>query len=365
MAAGAVSESLSCMYLLHLVFLSHCVCVCVCVHACVHACGCGCACVRGMCCLSVCGCTMHGCPSPSSPPFPSQVSHKADQNLNQQHMALLYMKRELDKHIRRLEERVRDGNEQAMAASQTLASKVLQIEQVLPYLQKCIKVNRQAELQTIAVLQKVKDEDLNNCKAEKTEEDGDEVPRPSPEKADTEASSLNVTLTADDNTPEKASPQSPHAVKTSTPVEQRPPPMPVKLSRTHTSDSAVSQSSEIFIPKGGILTPEEFIQHVKTGQRPGSANSQKSEGATTPVSGSPIVLTPKKFTRSVSSGTPNAVEVGGAGGGRQSNRPGSASGSRGHKVRTTPPRGLSEAYVPPGDFWRRVPLWGSLEAISN
>ena len=338
--------------------------------------------MRGRCCLSVCGCTMHGCPSPSSPPFPSQVSHKADQNLNQQHMALLYMKRELDKHIRRLEERVRDGNEQAMAASQTLASKVLQIEQVLPYLQKCIKVNRQAELQTIAVLQKVKDEDLNKCKAEKAEEDGDEVPRPSPEKADTEASSLNITLTADDNTPEKASPQSPHAVKTSTPVEQRPPPMPVKLSRTHTSDSAVSQSSEIFIPKGGILTPEEFIQQVKTGQRPGSANSQKSEGATTPVSGSPIVLTPKKFTRSVSSGTPNAVEVGGAGGGRLSNRPGSASGSRGHKVRTTPPRGLSEgqrvreSYVPVpqgifgggspyGDHWRPFPTSRLLWDVSH
>lgn len=279
----------------------------------------------------MCGCTLCGCP-------PSQVSHKADQNLKQQHMALLYMKRELDKHIRRLEERVQDGNEQAIAASETLTSKMIQIEQVLPYLEKCIKVNRQAELQTITVLQKVRDEDLSKCKADRPEEGGEQVPHPPPQKEDTVANtSLNVTLTAEDKTPEKSSPQSPHAVKTSTPVQQRPP-MPVKLNRSHTSDSSVSQSSEIFIPKGEILTPEEFIQHMRIGQRPGSANSQKSEGATTPVAGSPMVLTPRKFTRSISSGTPNAVELGGGGGGGRppSSRPGSASGNRGHKVRDTP-----------------------------
>ena len=40
----------------------------------------------------------------------------------------MYIKRELDKHIRHLEERVQDGNEHATTASQTLACKVLQIE---------------------------------------------------------------------------------------------------------------------------------------------------------------------------------------------------------------------------------------------
>ena len=286
--------------------------------------------------VSVCGCTCVTVRPPPPPPPPRmQVSHKADQNLKQQHMALLYMKRELDKHIRRLDERVQDGNEHAMAASQTLASKVVQIEQVLPYLEKCIKVNRQAELQTIAVLQKVRDEDLSKCKEERAEDGGAVVPPPSLEKEETEEDSpLNVTLTPSKSTPEKASPQSPHAVKTSTPVA---PQLPVKLSRTHTSDSCVSQSSEIFIPKGGILTPEEFIQHVKMGQRPGSANSQKSEG-TTPTASSPIVLSPRKFTRSVSSGTPNAVEIGGSSGGRPSSRPGSASGNR-VKVRAGSPLG--------------------------
>ena len=37
------------------------------------------------------------------------------------------------------------------------------IQFTLCFLQ-CIKVNRQAELQTVAVLQKVRDEDLHKCK---------------------------------------------------------------------------------------------------------------------------------------------------------------------------------------------------------
>ena len=230
---------------------------------------------------------------------------------------------------------MQDGNEHAIAASQTLASKVLQIEQVLPYLEKCIKVNRQAELQTVAVLQKVRDEDLRKWKEESSVKGGAEVPHPPLEEETEVTDLLNTTLTGSEGTSEQASPQSPRTMMASTPMRsyQVPPPMPVKLNRTHTSDSTASQSSEIFIPKGGILTPEEFIHQVKTGQRPGSANSQKSDGGATPIAGSPMVLSPKRFTRSVSSGTPNAVDMGGSGGGRPSSRPGSAGGSRVHKVR--------------------------------
>ena len=51
------------------------------------------------------------------------------------------------------------------------------------------------------------------------------------------------------------------------------------------------------------------------------------------MAGSLMVLNPKRFTHNVSSGTPNAVDMGGSGGGRPSSRPGSAGGSRVHKVR--------------------------------
>ena len=104
--------------------------------------------------------------------------------------------------------------------------------------------------------------------------------------------------------------------------------MPIKLHRTHTSESASSQASEIFLPKGGLTSPEEFAYHVwlNNSKRPGSAKSHSSEvEAGTPTISSPLVLSPRRFTKSLSSGQPNAVQNGGS-------RPDSANGRHSDNV---------------------------------
>ena len=158
----------------------------------------------------------------------------------------MYIQRELDKHSKVLSERAQTGDDLAKNTWQVVLTKMNQIDQVLPYLEKCIKVNRQAELQTIAVLQKRKAEELKAL-------EGGDGKNPSLIEMDAE-DPLNSTLT-DDSTV-ASSPRYDTQLKSpmTTPkiavTSSKPPPMPIKLHRTHTSESASSQASEIFLPKG-------------------------------------------------------------------------------------------------------------------
>ena len=275
----------------------------------------------------------------STVPLSPQVARKADQNLKQQHMSLLYIRRELDKHVVRLQERTDNGDEHAIAAAEALAGKAIQIEQVLPYLEKCIKVNRQAELQTIAVLQKGREEAMRELDQIHPEGNTGEIPKIVEESTsecdhkDT-CDDLESTLTESIRTPSKDTTSSPMFTRsTSTPAQkEKTPPRPLKLHRTHTTESSTSQNSEIFIPKGSILSPQDFIKHAW--HRPNSAKSQSSEGdCATPLATSPMVLSPRRFKRSQSSGQPNKMnegtEVEGNG---MLHRPTSASSNRIHMV---------------------------------
>lgn len=270
-----------------------------------------------------------------------KVARKADQNLKQQHMSLLYIRRELDKHLVRLQERAEKGDEHAMAAAETLATKAVQIQQVLPYLEKCIKVNRQAELQTIAVLQKGREEALRDNGEVHPEVTSGENPENSKKDSGCDhkesGDDLSSTLTASGTVTASlgVSGEMPHLSSTlvvSSSAEKTPP-RPLKLHRTHTTESATSQNSEIFIPKGGIMSPRDFVQHAW--QRPSSAKSQTSEGeSTTPLATSPMMLTPRRFKRTQSSGQPNKVIQGSESEGNGiPSRPGSASSNRVHMAK--------------------------------
>lgn len=70
------------------------------------------------------------------------------------------MKQQIAPHLERLEGLVANGDERAHEKFVTLQVKVKQIDAVLPYLEKCITKNKEAEQKTIAILEKKRDEEL-------------------------------------------------------------------------------------------------------------------------------------------------------------------------------------------------------------
>ena len=70
------------------------------------------------------------------------------------------MKEQIAPHLEKLEGLASNGDERAQEKFVALQVKVKQINAVLPYLEKCITKNKEAEQKTIAILEKKRDEEL-------------------------------------------------------------------------------------------------------------------------------------------------------------------------------------------------------------
>ena len=70
------------------------------------------------------------------------------------------MKEQIAPHLEKLEGLASNGDERAHEKFVALQVKVKQIDAVLPYLEKCITKNKEAEQKTIAILEKKRDEEL-------------------------------------------------------------------------------------------------------------------------------------------------------------------------------------------------------------
>lgn len=81
-----------------------------------------------------------------------RVANNTELKLKKQMASLLHFKKELSRHITKLNELSSDGNEHARKRLREVKLKIAQIDKVVPYLEKYVSVNRQAELQTISVL---------------------------------------------------------------------------------------------------------------------------------------------------------------------------------------------------------------------
>ena len=81
-----------------------------------------------------------------------KIANLTDQNLKQQQTALGHLKKELSRHVSKLQELADSGDTHAQKRLKDIRTKMQQVDKILPYLAKYIAVNRQAELQTVAVL---------------------------------------------------------------------------------------------------------------------------------------------------------------------------------------------------------------------
>jgi len=70
------------------------------------------------------------------------------------------MKKQIAPHLERLKTLAENGDERAQEKFVALQIKIKQIDAVLPYLEKCISKNKEAEQKTIAILEKKRDEEL-------------------------------------------------------------------------------------------------------------------------------------------------------------------------------------------------------------
>lgn len=80
------------------------------------------------------------------------MANLTEQNLKQQQTSLLHFKRELSRLTSKLQEMADKGDEHAAKRLKNLHVKLQQIEKIIPYIGKYIMVNRQAEIQTVAIL---------------------------------------------------------------------------------------------------------------------------------------------------------------------------------------------------------------------
>ena len=75
-----------------------------------------------------------------------------EQNLKRQLTSLMHFKQELSHLTVKLEELANKGDENAVKRLKNVRVKLQQIDKILPYIGKYIMVNRQAEIQTVAIL---------------------------------------------------------------------------------------------------------------------------------------------------------------------------------------------------------------------
>ncbi len=81
-----------------------------------------------------------------------RVANQTELKLKKQQASLLHFKIELSRHISKLDELSATGNEKAKTRLKKVQMKISQIDKIVPYLEKYVAVNRQAESQTISVL---------------------------------------------------------------------------------------------------------------------------------------------------------------------------------------------------------------------
>lgn len=81
-----------------------------------------------------------------------KVANQTEQKLKKQQASLLHFKKELSRHVVRLQELSDSGNPHALKRLKNIRTKIVQIDKIVPYLGKYVLVNRKAEMQTVAVL---------------------------------------------------------------------------------------------------------------------------------------------------------------------------------------------------------------------
>uniref|UniRef100_A0A1X7VQ01 PH domain-containing protein n=1 Tax=Amphimedon queenslandica TaxID=400682 RepID=A0A1X7VQ01_AMPQE len=93
-----------------------------------------------------------------------KVSQTTEENLNKQCEKLRSAREKFSEHIKRLES-APNSSETSMKKIKEMKVKMTQIDKILPYLDKYVTVNRQAELQTVAILKEsctVKLQEIDN-----------------------------------------------------------------------------------------------------------------------------------------------------------------------------------------------------------
>ena len=103
-----------------------------------------------------------------------RVANLTEQNLKQQQSSLLHFKRELSRLTVKLQEMASTGDKHAEKRLKNVRVKLQQTEKIIPYIGKYIMVNRQAEIQTVAILKETCTVDLHKLKNKG--EDGSPVP---------------------------------------------------------------------------------------------------------------------------------------------------------------------------------------------
>ena len=104
---------------------------------------------------------------------------------------MLYVKRELSRLIIKLQERSSKGDVHAQKKLKEVRVKLQQVDKIVPYLSKYVAVNRQAELQTVAILKESCTVDLQKLRGNSKDEQ---------KSADTQkAPSLSATSTSSPN----------------------------------------------------------------------------------------------------------------------------------------------------------------------
>ena len=87
-----------------------------------------------------------------------------EQNLDGQRAGMQQLKDMFNSHMGKLQEKAEAGDPLAQKKLQELKVKLHQIDKVLPYLQKYVQVNQQAEMQTMAILKESCTEEINKLK---------------------------------------------------------------------------------------------------------------------------------------------------------------------------------------------------------
>jgi hypothetical protein len=127
-----------------------------------------------------------------------RVANLTEQNLKQQQTSLMHFKRELSRLIVKLQELADKGDEHAVKRLKNIHVKLQQIDKIIPYIGKYIMVNRQAEIQTVAILKESCTVDMQRFK---TKGDGASLPPASLQRL----SGLSLSSTeSHDSTPDTA-----------------------------------------------------------------------------------------------------------------------------------------------------------------
>ena len=95
-----------------------------------------------------------------------RVANVTEQNLKRQQASLTHFKRELSQTTGKLQELANKGDEHAIKRLKSVRVKLQQIDKILPYIGKYIMVNRQAEIQTVAILKESCTVDLQRLKGD-------------------------------------------------------------------------------------------------------------------------------------------------------------------------------------------------------